>query len=168
MSSDQLGQSPASLSTDSDPSTTPAADTAAAPAKRVRKTPVRKPKADAAAPVAEVLAETAPEVIEAPAAEAAADVAAAAPPRTRKTLVRKPKAVDAVPESPQLSLTIDAAPAPAGPRGWRPPFDEHEQDPARMRAYIDWELALLDRVAQDGTLSFGALPPGTEAEDPAG
>ena len=58
--------------------------------------------------------------------------------------------------------------APAGPRGWRPPFDEHEQDPARMRAYIDWELALLDRVAQDGTLSFGALPPGTEAEDPAG
>ena len=58
--------------------------------------------------------------------------------------------------------------APAGPRGWRPPFDEHEQDPARMRAYIDWELALLDRVAQDGTLAFGALPPGTEAEDPAG
>jgi rhodanese-related sulfurtransferase/predicted metal-dependent enzyme (double-stranded beta helix superfamily) len=47
---------------------------------------------------------------------------------------------------------------PSAPRGWRPPFDEREQDPARMRAYVDWELALPAQVAQDGTLAFRDRP----------
>jgi superfamily II DNA/RNA helicase len=123
MSSDQLGQSPASLSTDSDPSTSEAAP---APAKRVRKAPVRKPKVEAAAPADAGVIEAAPAVIEPPPvieppavieAPAAAEPAAAvvvAPPRTRKTLVRKPKvAAGAEPESPQLSLTMAVAPAAA-------------------------------------------------------
>jgi rhodanese-related sulfurtransferase/predicted metal-dependent enzyme (double-stranded beta helix superfamily) len=59
---------------------------------------------------------------------------------------------------PQVS---DAPPSVAvPPRGWRPPFDESEQDPQRMRAYIDWELALQAQVAHDGTLSFRDRPPG--------
>ena len=115
MSSDLLGQSPASLSTDSDSST---AEAAPAPAKRARKAPVRKPKAEAAAPADAGVIEAAPAAIEPPAVVAAppaAEPAATvevAPPRTRKTLVRKPKVVvDTVPESPQLSLTMDVAPA---------------------------------------------------------
>jgi rhodanese-related sulfurtransferase/predicted metal-dependent enzyme (double-stranded beta helix superfamily) len=54
-----------------------------------------------------------------------------------------------------VELVRGAGPTrPALPRGWRPPFDEHEQDPARMRAYIDWELGLLQRLAADGSLAF--------------
>ncbi len=63
------------------------------------------------------------------------------------------------------ALVRGAPPARAPvPRGWRPPFDEHEQDPARMRAYIDWELALAARVAHDGTLSFLDAPPAAPME----
>ncbi len=126
MSSDQLGQPSASMSTDSDSST---AAEAAAPAKRTRKPAVRKPKAAAA-----VVAEAA--VAQAPAAEAPAEIAAAveanipaaaapaviepaveasapAAPRTRKTLVRKPKVVAEAPvESPQLALAMAPAPLP--------------------------------------------------------
>ncbi|NBS66490.1 MAG: hypothetical protein EBT33_19485 [Betaproteobacteria bacterium] len=43
---------------------------------------------------------------------------------------------------------------PAIPRGWRPPFDEYEQDPVRMRGYIQWELSLLSKLADDGSLVF--------------
>lgn len=43
---------------------------------------------------------------------------------------------------------------PAMPRGWRPPFDEHEQDPDRMQAYIDWEHTLTAGLERDGTVSF--------------
>ena len=43
---------------------------------------------------------------------------------------------------------------PALPRGWRPPFDEHEQDPVRMRGYIQWELGLLNRISSDGSINF--------------
>lgn len=47
-----------------------------------------------------------------------------------------------------------AAPQPPQPRGWRPPFDETEQDPARMQAYIDWEHELPPKLDRDGGLHF--------------
>jgi len=62
-------------------------------------------------------------------------------------------------------LTRDGAAAadpagdgPAQPRGWQPPFDERKQDPVRMRAYIDWELGLMDQIIGDSTLAFGVHP----------
>ena len=56
--------------------------------------------------------------------------------------------------APQVPGPVDS---PALPGGWRPPFDEHEQDPARMRAYLDWEHGLLGALERDGTLRFASL-----------
>lgn len=43
---------------------------------------------------------------------------------------------------------------PPQPRGWKPPFDENEQDAKRMQAYIDWEHELPPKLTRDGGLNF--------------
>jgi len=45
---------------------------------------------------------------------------------------------------------------------WYRPYDKDEDVEAAMRAYLDWEVALVDQVARDGTLHFAYVSPESE------
>jgi len=42
---------------------------------------------------------------------------------------------------------------------WYRPYDREDGVEEAMRAYLDWETALIDQVARDGTLAFRLAPP---------